>query len=298
MTIYGGIEAGGTKFNCIIADGPQDIRSEIRIPTTSPEETLSRVKEFFTSNSGQDSLAGIGIGSFGPVDLLPGSPTYGHITTTPKAGWANTDILGYFVREFDVPVAFDTDVNAAAMGEQMWGAAAGLHHFIYLTIGTGIGGGGMINGALLHGLVHPEIGHMRIPHDWAADPYPGDCPYHGDCFEGLANGPAISKRWGKPAESLPPDHPAWELEAHYIALALQNLICDFSPQRLILGGGVMHEEHLFPRIRSKTLHLLNGYIQSSIILENIDGYIVKPGLGNRAGVLGTIALIKKSIGEA
>jgi len=159
-----------------------------------------------------------------------------------------------------------------------------------LTIGTGIGGGGLSSGKLLHGLIHPEMGHIRLPHDLARDPFPGACPYHGDCLEGLASGPALEKRWGARAETLPPDHPAWKLEARYLALALVNFICTLSPQRIILGGGVMEQAQLFPLIRREVQQLLNGYVQSPVIIENIDAYIVPPGLGKRAGVLGAIAL--------
>jgi fructokinase len=191
---------------------------------------------------------------------------------------------------FGIPVAFDTDVNAAAFGEGKWGAAVGLEDFIYLTVGTGIGGGSISNGQPLHGLVHPEMGHIRIPHDWNRDPYAGYCTYHGDCFEGLASGPALTARWGESANMLPADHPAWELEAHYIALALQSFICTLSPRKIILGGGVMQQSHLFPMIRKETQTLLKSYIHAPEILEKIDEYIVPPGLGSRSGVLGAIAL--------
>jgi fructokinase len=194
-----------------------------------------------------------------------------------------------------VPFGFDTDVNGAALGEWRWGAGQGLDTFIYLTIGTGIGGGAMVNGRLAHGLIHPEMGHIRLPRDPAVDPYTGHCPYHGDCFEGLACGPAIGDRWGQPAYELPDDHPAWDLEAHYLALALVNFICTLSPQRIIMGGGVMDQKQIFPFMRQKVQTLLNGYVQSPRILEEIDSYIVPPGLGNRAGVLGAIALAQQVV---
>jgi fructokinase len=285
---YGGIEAGGTKFVCAIGSGPDDIRATARFATTSPRETIEQTLDFFRAH--ESGLAAIGIASFGPVDLDPASPTYGFITTTPKPGWQNTDLAGAIGRGLDLPVGFDTDVNGAALGEHRWGAAQGLDTFIYLTIGTGIGGGGMIGGQLMHGLVHPEMGHVRLPHDRDADPFDGTCPYHGDCLEGLASGPALEARWGQAGETLPADHPAWPLQAHYLALALVNLICTLSPQRIILGGGVMKEEHLFGRIRANVQTLLNGYVQSPVILKHIDHYIVPPALGDRAGVLGAIAL--------
>jgi len=193
-----------------------------------------------------------------------------------------------------VPVAFDTDVNGAALGEWRWGAAQGLDTFIYLTIGTGIGGGGLINGKLMHGLLHPEMGHIPIPHDSAADRFEGNCPFHGDCFEGLASGPAMQKRWGQRAETLPPDHSAWNLEAHYISLAMQSLICALSPQRIILGGGVMEQSQLFPLIREKTVALLNSYVQSPQILEHVDEYIVPVALAGKAGIMGAFVLAERA----
>ncbi|MFO7536526.1 MAG: ROK family protein, partial [Chloroflexota bacterium] len=238
-------------------------------------------------------LAAIGIASFGPLDPHPDSPAFGHITTTPKPGWANADLAGPIQRTFNVPIGFDTDVNGAALSEGRWGAAQGLDTFIYFTIGTGIGGGAMVNGRLLHGLIHPEMGHMRLPHDWETDPYPGRCPFHGDCLEGMASGPAIGDRWGRPGHELPADHPAWALQANYLALALHNLICILSPQRIILGGGVMDQPHLLPLVRRRVQELLNGYVQSPAILEQIDRYIVPPGLGPQAGVLGAIALARQ-----
>ncbi len=291
---WGGIEAGGTKFVCAVGTGPDDVRAQLRIPTTSPDETLGAAVSFLREQSERhgDGLAAVGIVSFGPVDLDPQSPTWGFVTTTPKPGWANTDLAGTVGRELGVPVGFDTDVNGAALGEQRWGAARGLDTFIYLTVGTGIGGGGMSNGRLLHGLVHPEMGHVLIPHNLERDPFAGMCPYHGDCLEGLATGPALQKRWGRRTEELPPDHPAWELEAHYLSLALVEYICVLSPRRIILGGGVMKQEQLFPMIRREVLELLNGYLHAPALLEDIDGYIVPPALGGRSGVLGAIALAR------
>jgi len=286
--LYGGIEAGGTKFVCAVGTNPDDLRTA-RFPTTTPPETLARAIAFFRQQA-RAPLAAIGVASFGPIDLRPDSPTFGFITTTPKPGWANTDLVGSIRRAFNVPVGFDTDVNAAALGEHRWGAAQGLDTFIYLTIGTGIGGGGMASGKLLHGLIHPEMGHIRIPHDCARDPFPGACPYHGDCLEGLASGPAMEKRWGQRAETLPADHPAWELEARYLALALVNYICTLSPQRILLGGGVMEQAQLLPMIRRSTQRMLQGYVRAPEIIERINEYIVPPGLGERAGVLGAIAL--------
>jgi fructokinase len=293
MTLWGGIEAGGTKFVCAVGTGPDDVRAEVRFPTTTPAETIGRAIEFFQQQQEQEPLAAIGIASFGPVDPNPNSSTFGYITTTPKPGWAHTHFAGSVGEALGVPVGFDTDVNGAAFGEHTWGAAQGLDTFVYLTIGTGIGGGGMVGGELIHGLVHPEMGHIRIPHDWERDPYPGFCPYHGDCFEGLATGPALEARWGQRGETLPADHAAWPLEAHYLALGLMNIICVLSPQCIIMGGGVMEQPRLFPLVRREVQELLSGYIQAPEILKQIDDYIVPPGLGNRAGVLGAIALAQR-----
>jgi fructokinase len=294
MPFWGGIEAGGTKFVCAIAGDDGELLAEIDFATRSPDRTIGQAIEFFQQQG--RSLAAIGISSFGPVDLRPASPTFGYITTTPKPGWANTDIAGRIRRALDIPVGFDTDVNGAALGEHRWGVAQGLDTFVYLTIGTGLGGGGMVNGKLLHGLIHPEIGHMRIPHNLDQDPFAGVCPFHGDCLEGLAAGPAIEARWGQPAETLPADHPAWELEANYLALGLVNLICALSPQRIILGGGVMQRAHLFPSIRVRVQELLNDYLKTPTIREDIENYILPPGLGQRAGVQGAIALAQQAAG--
>ncbi len=292
MTLYGGIEAGGTKFVCVVGTGPDDIRARTRFPTTTPEETLSQAVDFFRPFAAE--LAGIGVGSFGPVDLNPRSSTYGYITTTPKPGWQNTNVKGYLEEALHVPVAFETDVNAAAWGEHRWGAAQDVDTFVYITVGTGIGGGAMVNGQLVHGLLHPEMGHMRIPHDREADPFDGICPFHGDCLEGLASGPAVAARWGQRGETLPPDHPAWDLEARYLGLAVANLVCTLSPQRIILGGGVMHQRHLFPRIRQVVQDALAGYVNSPALKEAIEDYIVPPGLGDHAGVLGALALARRA----
>jgi fructokinase len=292
--LYGGIEAGGTKMICAVGTGPADLPAQISFPTTTPGETLARIIAFFQ----QQQLAAIGIGSFGPISPDRHAPDYGYITSTPKPGWAQTDIAGTIGRALGVPVGFDTDVNAAALGEWRWGAAQGLSTFLYLTVGTGIGGGGLSNDRLMHGLLHPEMGHIRLPHDRQADPFPGICPYHGDCLEGMASGPALKARWNVPAESLSSDHPAWALEAHYLALACVTFICTLSPQRIILGGGVMSQSHLFPLIHQEVQALLNGYIQAPALLWQIDTYIVPPALGSQVGVLGALALAEQTAGQA
>ncbi len=293
MALFGGAEIGGTKIICAIGNHPKYLPIIHRFPTSTPDKNIEEIITFFKTQHRKTPLDAIGIASFGPVDPNPDSPDYGYVTSTPKPHWANTDILSPIQRAFDIPIAFDTDVNGAALGEHRWGTAQNLHTFIYLTIGTGIGGGGFINGKPMHGLLHPEMGHILLPHNWTDDPFPGFCPFHGDCFEGLAAGPAIAQRWGHPAETLPPDHPAWALEAHYLALGLTNHILTISPQRIILGGGVMEQHQLFPMIRTEVQQLLNRYVAHDSILKNIDQYIVPPMLKNHAGVLGAIALAQR-----
>ncbi len=294
--LFGGIEAGGTKFVCAIGTESGDVLERAEFPTTAPRGTIDRALAFFADQPAHGALAAIGIASFGPVDLNPASPHWGYITSTPKELWRNVDLAGPVREAFGLPVAFDTDVNAAALGERRWGAARGLDTFVYVTVGTGIGGGGMAGGQRLHGVLHPEMGHMRIAHDLSADPFPGVCPFHGDCWEGLASGPAIEARWGGKGQELPAGHAAWELEAHYLALGVNNLVCALSPQRIILGGGVMRHASLIPLVRRRALELLNGYIQTPEILDHIDDYIVAPALGDNAGVLGAVALAMEGIG--
>ena len=290
--LYGGMEGGGTKFVCAVGTGPDEIIAETRFPTTTPEETLARATAFFKKYP----LAAIGLAPFGPLDLNAASPGYGSITATPKPGWSNADILGPFRSQFDLPMVFDLDVNASAFGEFSWVPENRLlESLVYFTIGTGIGAGILVNGKVIHGLTHPEAGHIRLPHDLLKDPFPGGCPFHADCFEGLANGPAIAARWGRPAESLPVEHPAWELEAGYIALALTAVICLLSPQRIVLGGGVMQQPQLFPLIRQKVRETLNDYIPSPVVTGTMEEYIVPPGLGKRSGILGAMAMAKAAL---
>lgn len=291
--MVGGIEAGGTKFVCGIGTSPEDLRV-VSFPTTKPDDCVQRSIEFFREKAGTD-LSAVGIASFGPIDLDPGSPAYGHITTTPKLEWRDYDIVGAIAGALAIPVAFDTDVNAAALAEARWGAARDVNDSLYITVGTGIGGGAVIGGRLIHGLMHPEMGHIRIPHDWNDDPFSGACPFHGDCLEGLAAGPAILQRWGIPAEEVPGDHHAWYLEAHYLALAISTFVCTLSPQRIILGGGLMQQHALFPMIRQAVAQLLNGYIPKPQVHEEVNRYIVPPQLGGHAGVLGAILLAENML---
>ena len=288
--LFGGMEGGGTKFVCAVGRGPDAIVDEIRLQTTTPDETLSQAIAFFQKYN----LSAIGLASFGPLDLDPASPTYGSITATPKPGWVGTNVLAAFQFVFKVPLAFELDVNAAAFGEYSWiPENRKLDSLVYFTIGTGIGAGLIINRKITHGLIHPEAGHMRLPHDRKKDPFPGNCPFHGDCFEGMASGPALARRWRRPAEMLPDHHPAWEQEATYIAYALVNVILVLSPKRIVLGGGVMEHQTLFPSIRSKVRGLLNGYLASPVLAGTMEDYIVPPALGRRSGILGALALAKK-----
>ncbi|HSN95259.1 MAG TPA: ROK family protein [Anaerolineaceae bacterium] len=289
--LYAAIEGGGTKFICAVIDSERKILSEARFPCQSPSETISNCLNFFQNTQSQlGLLSALGIASFGPLDPRPESPQFGRILATPKPGWANTDLVSPFVEALGIPVAFDTDVNGAVLAESLWGAGKGLKNLVYYTIGTGVGGGAIVENRLIHGLMHPEMGHAFLPHDYTQDPFAGVCPFHQDCFEGLASGPAIEARWGKKAYNLPADHPAWELEAHYIALALANTTLMLAPERIILGGGVMAQRQLFPLVRAKFLVNLHGYLQFPSILEQVDSFIVPSGLEGIAGLYGALAL--------
>ncbi|MUT65789.1 ROK family protein [Paenibacillus sp. NEAU-GSW1] len=281
----GAIEAGGTKFICGIGNEHGVIEESVSFPTEQPNITLGNVIRYFSDKG----VEAIGIGSFGPIDLQQGSPTYGSITTTPKPGWSSCNFLGLLQQSFQVPYGWDTDVNAAAYGEAVWGAAKGVSSCLYYTIGTGVGVGVFTEGRLVHGLVHPEGGHM-LTRRHPQDEFPGICPYHGDCLEGMAAGPAIEARWKQKGFELPADHPAWDIEAYYIAQAVANAILLVSPQKVILGGGVMGQSQLFPLIREAVRKNLNGYVSAAAITENIDQHIVPPGLGHQAGLYGALAL--------
>ncbi|MBN1313002.1 MAG: ROK family protein [Anaerolineae bacterium] len=279
---YGGIEAGGTEFVCAVAaDRGSKLADKTILKTTSPEETLNKVITFFQGYT----LNSLGIACFGPVDLANG-----RITTTPKTEWIDTEIVRPLHEALGVPIRFDTDVNGAALGESRHGAGQGNDPLVYMTIGTGIGAGILVNGTPIHGLIHPEAGHMPVRRH-PDDPYQGGCPYHGDCLEGLASGPAIERRWGRSPRDLSPDHEAWPLQAYYLAQAMCTLVCVVSPRRIILGGGVMNQLQLFPLIRAKTRELLGGYINSPAILTSaIEQFIVPPELGDNAGIVGALEL--------
>lgn len=291
-----GIEGGGTKFICAYGSGPDDLHERTIIRTQTPSMTMQALVEYIRSIQKKVKIDAIGASVFGPLDLDPHSSTYGFITSTPKAGWTNVDFVGVLTQEFGLPIGFDTDVNAAAISEYRWGAAQNLSDFLYLTVGTGIGGGLISNHQLIHGAMHPEIGHILVPHDREKDPFSGICKFHHDCLEGLASGPSIRIRWKvKSALDLPENHPGWELEAHYLGIAMANFTLMFSPKRIIIGGGVMRQNHLLPKIRRQTLKQLNGYIQNQTVITGIDSYIVKPGLDENAGVCGAFALAELAL---
>lgn len=287
------IEAGGTKMIAGLASGPDDIRVRERIPTTSPDETIQALISFFQNTSAQHgSPDALSIGSFGPLDLDPNSPTYGFVTSTPKPGWSNTDFLGPLQKALFIPAIFETDVNAALTGEVKWGAAKGFKHAAYLTIGTGIGGSLVIDDQLIHGTGHSEMGHMRVNRH-PDDHFKGCCPFHDDCLEGLASGTSIKQRWNVGAEELGQDHPAWGIEADYLAQACLNLLMIAPPQRIILGGGVMHHESLHDLVRLHLQARQNGYLSYPELSQNLSEFIVPPKLGDNAGLLGCVALGQK-----
>ena len=292
------IEAGGTKFNLALGTGPHDVRATARIPTTTPQETMTAVLQWFEAAAREHgAFQAIGVGCFGPLELDPARPAYGYITSTPKPGWQQTDIVGPLHARFDVPVGFDTDVNAAALGESLWGAGQGVDPLVYLTIGTGVGGGAIIHGRPLHGLLHPEMGHLQVP----APSTPGvvdsrcQCPFHDSCLEGYISGPAIAARWGAKAETLPAGHPAWAEVAETLARGLVSIITTLAPRRIILGGGVMEGPGVLEAVRAAVLRQLNGYLQVPALTDDMDHYLVPPGLGQRSGVLGAIALGRQTL---
>ena len=288
--LFGGVETGGTWCVCAVGNGPDRIAARKQLPTTDPDETLRRIVDFFKR---APAVVAVGVGSFGPVDLHLGSHHWGEVMRTPKTGWSNAPIGRVLEHELGVPIRFDTDVAAAAMGEHRWGAGTDADSLCYLTVGTGVGAGLLLHGRPWHGIVHPEVGHMRVPHDLHRDPFPGVCPYHGDCLEGLACGPALAERWGSPAEELEPGHPAWELEAEYISAALANIVFTVGPDRIVVGGGVLGEPGLLAMIRRHLSELLGGYLQTPVLDPGLERYVVGPKLGDDAGVLGAIAMAQQ-----
>lgn len=296
--LFGGIETGGTKFICAVGLPNGELVDRIKINTTKPVKTMKQVVNFFNEYYKQKQLQAIGIASFGPIDSNPNSPYYGSITADIKSGWGGFDIVNYMRKYFDLPIGFDTDVNGAALGEFRWGNGQGYESLLYWTVGTGIGAGGIFAGQIMKGFGHPEMGHIYVPHDKTKDPFPGICTYHKDCLEGLASGPALQKRCNvKSHIDIPQDHPFWDIEALYLAYAMIASTLMITPHRIIIGGGVMQNEHLYPKIRKAFVELLGGYIRHKLITEKIDEYIVAPALQGKQGVLGAMALGERALRE-
>ncbi|MEO8064630.1 MAG: ROK family protein [Pseudomonadota bacterium] len=296
--LLAGVELGGTKCVCILGSGPHDVRAIERLPTGEREETLRQIEAVLDRWRSQYGMPGaLGIASFGPVDLRPGSGTFGYITSTTKAGWRDTDVGQRLTRRVGVPVGFDTDVNGAALAEGRWGAARGLEDFAYVTVGTGIGVGSIVRGRSVFGMNHTELGHIRVARK-SGDKFAGICSFHGDCIEGLASGPAIEARAGMPASQLPPDHPAWDFVAHGLAQLLHTMVLTTAPARIFLGGGVMAAQtHLFGRIQQELKRSLNGYVEAPELEQDLAQFIVPPGLGTMAGPLGALALAADAEGR-
>lgn len=289
MGVYGALEAGGTKMVVAVGDENGRILDRRSIPTTTPEETMPHIIDYFKECEGKGwQIEALGIASFGPVDVNPSSPTYGHILNTPKLAWKDYDILGNMKKAFDIPMGIDTDVNGSCLGEMTYGCAKGLENVVYITIGTGIGAGIAVGGKLVHGMLHPEAGHILIARN-SHDPGKSVCPFHESCLEGLVSGPSIKARWGKSADLLVDNKVVWELESEYIAKGLVSMILTLSPQKIILGGGVMHQEQLFPLIREKVAAYINGYYVTEE-LRDMDNYIVAPDLEDNQGIMGAVRI--------
>ena len=290
MAILGAIEAGGTKFVCAIGKEDGSVIERVQFDTLLPEQTIPQVIAFFK----QYDIRSLGIGSFGPVHINPDESNYGQIASTPKKGWRNYPFLAEMQAAFDIPMKFNTDVNGAALGESMHGAATDVESCMYITVGTGIGAGAVNHQQLLQGLSHPEMGHIIVRRH-EDDTYEGGCPYHGDCLEGLASGPAIEARWGEKGVDLQDKLEVWELEAYYLAQAIMQYILILSPKRIIMGGGVMKQKQMFPLIHQNVQEMLNGYIDMPEISQQIDQYIVPPALGDDAGIVGALMLAKQAL---
>ena len=289
--LYGSIEAGGTKFVCAVGNEKLEILERVSFPTTTPEETMPQVIAFF--NQYKDDLAAIGVGSFGPIDIRKTSDTYGYITSTPKLAWQNYNFLGAMKAAFDIPMAWTTDVNAAAYGEYAFGNGQGKSSVVYYTIGTGVGAGALQDGKFIEGFSHPEMGHMLVvPHK--DDHFEGACPFHGNCLEGMAAGPAVEKRNGRKVQDIPQDDPFWEIEAEYIAQCAYNTTLMFSPEVIIFGGGVMKQRHMVEKVHAAFTRIMQGYVATPAIEE----YIVTPALEDNAGTIGCLALAEKALKEA
>jgi fructokinase len=289
--LYGAIEAGGTKFICALAQGPDEILAETRIATTTPAATLAEVVEFFAGAQARvGAVRAFGIGAFGPIELDPRSAGWGRLLPNPKPHWSDADLAGPLRARFGVPIALDTDVNAAALGEFRLGAGRGLRSLAYVTVGTGIGGGAIVDGRPLHGRLHPEMGHIRVRRDPRDHDFAGDCPFHGDCVEGLANGASIRARWGRPLNELAADHEAWPIIGGYLGQLAATIALMLSPERIVFGGGVMTELRMFAHVRAAAVAMLNGYLPAPLFGASLEGYIVPPGLGTRSGLCGAVLL--------
>lgn len=284
-----GVELGGTKCVCILGSGPGEVREQVRIPTTDPATTLAAVEAVLDRWAAGAGFAALGIASFGPIELDRAAPGWGRVTSTPKPGWRDADVAARLRARYAVPTGFQTDVIGAAIAEARWGAARGLRDLAYITVGTGIGAGIIAGGAPLAGFTHGELGHLRLARA-PGDDWPGSCPFHGDCVEGLASGPAIAARAGRPATELASDDPAWAFVAHTLALLLHAIVVTAAPRRIVMGGGVMAQPHLLPRLRDALRASLNGYIVHELLADGLAGYVVPPALGDDAGPLGALAL--------
>lgn len=289
--VLGALEAGGTKMVCAVGNERGEIFEQVSIPTETPEKTVPKMISYFK----EKKIDALGIGCFGPIDPDKKSETYGYITSTPKLAWTDYNIVGAFEEALGCPVGFDTDVNGSVLGEVTFGQARGKSSVIYITIGTGVGAGIYIEGKLLHGMLHPEAGHVLIQKR-NDDTYGGKCPYHKTCLEGMAAGPALKERWGKDACLLKDKKEVWDLEAYYIAQALTNYILTLSPELIILGGGVMHQEQLFPLIRSYVKNMLNGYLKTEE-LKDLEHYIVPASLKDNQGIMGCLELGRRAVCE-
>jgi fructokinase len=295
--LLGGIELGGTKCVCLIGAGPDDIRARLSIPTGADSNaTLSRIETIFRDwKIEHGPIAALGIASFGPLELDRTSSRYGYIKSTSKPGWRNTDVARRLAKLFPVPVGFDTDVNGAALAEGRWGAAKHLADFAYVTVGTGVGVGLVVDGRPAYGFGHSELGHIRVARK-GGDAWQGACAYHGDCVEGLASGVAIAARAGLPPDEIPRDSPVWELVAHALAQLLHTIVLATAPRRILIGGGVvLGRPELLGYVRRQLVDSLNGYLTLDDLAGGIDGYAVPPGLGSLAGPLGALALAADTI---
>jgi len=295
--VFGAVEGGGTKFVCMIGTSPTDVVDRTTFPTTDPGETIGAVIRFLRQPRPGLVLSAIGVATFGPICLDPAAPEYGGTVGTTKPGWSHVRIVGPISRRLGVPIGWDTDVNGAALGEARWGAAGGVDPVVYLTIGTGIGGGAIVNGAPIHGLQHPEMGHVPMPRI-DGDAFAGVCIFHGRCLEGVASGPAIEARCGRPASELSPDDPSWDLTARYLAYGLSTFVVTLSPRRIVLGGGVTRQAHLLPRIRRALTDVLNNYVDVPQLKERIDEYVVPSALGQEAGLYGALVLAERALAAA